>query len=73
MLAPQASKIRSPRSPSIAIRAKSLMLVDSRAVVISASNCRWPRPRVGGLGWYERPADVVGGRVRQDWSMTQTR
>jgi hypothetical protein len=50
MLAPQASKIRSPRSPSIATRAKSLMLADSRAAVIIASNWRWLRPRVGDSG-----------------------
>jgi hypothetical protein len=43
----QASKIRKPSRPSVATRAKSLRLVDSRAVVSSASNCRWVRPRVG--------------------------
>jgi hypothetical protein len=47
MLAPQASKIRSPSRPSRAINAKSFGLCDSRAVVIRASNCRWPNPRVG--------------------------
>ncbi|MFE9207320.1 hypothetical protein [Micromonospora sp. NPDC007230] len=37
---PQASKIRRPSRPRRATRAKSFGLVDSRAVVISASNCR---------------------------------
>ena len=40
MLAPHASKIRSPSRPRSATRAKSLTLADRRAVVISASNCR---------------------------------
>jgi hypothetical protein len=47
MVAPQASKIRKPSRPNIAMRAKSLMLGESRAVVIRASNCRCPSPRVG--------------------------
>jgi hypothetical protein len=45
--APVASKIRSPRSPSIATRAKSQGLVESRAAVRSAPNCRWLSPKVG--------------------------
>jgi hypothetical protein len=40
MLAPQASKIRNLSRPSMAIRPKSFGLVDSRAVVIWASNCK---------------------------------
>ncbi|WP_433611421.1 hypothetical protein ACQP2P_44220 [Dactylosporangium sp. CA-139114] len=41
------SKIRNPSRPRSAIRAKSFGLADNRAVVISASNCRCPNPRVG--------------------------
>jgi len=40
MLAPQASKIRSPSRPSSATRVKSFALADNLAVVIRASNCR---------------------------------
>ena len=47
MLLPVASKIRRPRSPSIVTRAKSHGLVEVRAAVSSASNCRWVSPRVG--------------------------
>ena len=50
MSAPQASKIRSPSRPSIATRAKSLRLVDSRAAASIASNCRCDSPRVGDSG-----------------------
>ncbi len=50
MFAPQASKIRSPRRPSMAMRAKSFGLADSRAVVIWASSCKCPSPRVGDPG-----------------------
>ena len=32
------------------MRAKSFGLADIRAVVMRASNCRWPRPRVGESG-----------------------
>ena len=48
MFAPQVLKIRSPSSPSMAIRAKSFGLSDSRAVVISASNCSPRAP------WWQR-------------------
>lgn len=38
MLAPHASKIRSPSSPSITTKAKSLTLDDSREALSMASN-----------------------------------
>jgi hypothetical protein len=50
MSAPLASKIRRPRSPSIATSAKSQVFGDSRAAVRSASNCRCVNPRVGDSG-----------------------
>lgn len=43
-------EVRSPSRPSMATRAKSLMLADSRAAVIIASNCRWLSPSVGDSG-----------------------
>ena len=54
---PAASKIRSPSSPSMAISAKSLQLVDSRATVSIASNCGWVSPNV------RDPAGTVGRRT----------
>jgi hypothetical protein len=43
MLTPQASKIRSPSRPKSVTSTKSFGFIDSRAVVISASNCTCPR------------------------------
>ncbi|SRR6266571_1590634 len=42
-----ASKIRRPSRPSMATRAKSFRLADSRAAVSRASNCRCVKPSVG--------------------------
>ena len=50
MLALVASKMRRPSSPSIATRAKSDGLTDSRLAVSMASNCRCVKPRVGDSG-----------------------
>ena len=50
MLAPHASKIRKPSSPSMVTKAKSLVFVDVRAALSRASNCRCDRPSVGDSG-----------------------
>ena len=64
MLALVASKMRRPSSPSIATRAKSDGLTDSRLAVSMASNCRCVKPRVATRGAW-RPPDMLGGRVVQ--------
>jgi hypothetical protein len=43
-----------------------LSLVNSRAAVSSASNCRWVSPSVGDSGGTFGPQDVVDWRVLQD-------
>ena len=59
-VAPVASKIRRPSSPSMATSAKSHGFAESRAAVSRASNCRWVNPRVGDSGGTE-----AGGRARR--------
>lgn len=66
IMGPVASKIRKPSRPSMATRAKSLMLADSLAAVSSASNCRCDRPCLGDSGGHCRAPDVVRGRVFED-------
>jgi hypothetical protein len=41
-------------------------LLDNRAVVIRASNYRWPKAESGRLGWHGGPADIVDWREGQD-------
>jgi hypothetical protein len=50
MSAPHASKIRKPSNPSMVTNAKSKTLLDWRAAVSSASNCRCQSPSVGDSG-----------------------
>jgi hypothetical protein len=73
MSAPVASKIRKPSSPSIATRAKSFGLFDSRAAVSIASNCRWVSPRVGDSGGTLGRRTCSAGELARIWSMTQVR
>jgi hypothetical protein len=61
MVDPHASKIRRPSSSSIATSAKSKWLVDVRAAVMIASNCKCDRPTVGDSGGMLGPADVLRG------------
>ena len=73
MLLPVASKIRKPRSASIATSAKSQWLDEVLAAVSSASNCRWVSPRVGdSAGTFGRRTYSAGECWRTP-SMTQVR
>jgi len=64
-----ASKIRKPRRPSMATRAKSDWFGDWRAVLRMASNCRCPNPRVGdSVGTGGRRTCSVG-----DWASMVSR
>jgi hypothetical protein len=66
MFAPQVSKIRNPSGPSIATRAKSLMLRGQAGRGDQGFELQMPYPESGRFGRYRWPADVVGRRVRQD-------
>jgi hypothetical protein len=57
----------------MATRAKSFGLVDSRAAVSIASNCRWVSPRVGDSGGTLGRRTCSAGEVGSTPSMTQVR
>ncbi len=70
---PVASKIRSPSSPSIVTRAKSNGLVEVRAAVSIASNCRWLSPSVGDSGGTVGRRRYSAGECASIPSITQVR
>ena len=68
---PVASKIRIPSSPSMATRAKSFRLADSRPALSMASNCTWLSPRVGDSGGTWGRRTYSAGECSRMPSMTQ--
>jgi hypothetical protein len=73
MLAPVASNIRRPSSPSIATSAKSCGFDDSRAAVSRASKCRWVNPSVGDSGGTVGRRTCSAGECSKGPLMTQVR
>ena len=73
MLAPVASKIRRPSSPSMATGAKSYRFADSRAAVSRASNCRRVNPSVGDSGGTDGRRTCSAGECSSTPSITHVR
>ena len=66
-------KMRRPSRPSMVTRAKSYRLVDVRAAVSMASNCRWVSPNVGDSGGTVGRRTYSAGEWERTPSITQVR